>query len=178
MSHRVFGIVGWKNSGKTTLTSRLIAELSGRGLRIAAVKHAHHAFDIDHEGTDSFRHRSAGAAEVAIVSSRRWALIHELQDEEEPGLEAMLERLSPCDLVLVEGYKRGPHPKIECRRSGAKDTAPLAAEDPAILAIAADHDTEGGGLPLFSLEDISGIADFILQQTGSEAPDADPSRPV
>ncbi|WP_048648725.1 molybdopterin-guanine dinucleotide biosynthesis protein B [Nitratireductor soli] len=166
MSHRVFGIVGWKNSGKTTLTSRLIAEMTRRGLRIAALKHAHHAFDIDHEGTDSFRHRSAGAAEVAIVSSRRWAIIHELQEAEEPDLETMLARLSPCDLVLVEGYKRGRHAKIECRRRDAKDSASLAAGDPAIVAVAADHDADSGGLPRFALDDIEAIADFILHQTG------------
>ena len=166
MNHRVFGIVGWKNSGKTTLTAALIAEMSRRGLRIAALKHAHHAFDIDHEGTDSFRHRSAGAAEVAIVSSRRWAIIHELREAEEPSLDAMLQRLSPCDLVLVEGYKRGRHAKIECRRREAKDSAALAVNDPAILAVAADHDADSGGLPLFALDDIKAIADFILRQSG------------
>lgn len=166
MSRSVFGIVGWKNSGKTTLTARLIAELTKRGLRVATLKHAHHAFDIDHEGTDSFRHRSAGAGEVAIVSNRRWAIIHELRNEEEPSLEAMLQRLSPCDLVLVEGYKRAAHAKIECRRGAAKDTAFLATEDPAVVAIAADHATDSGGLPLFALDDVEAIADFILRQTG------------
>ncbi len=116
MTRRVFGITGWKNSGKTTLTERLITELTSRGWRVATVKHAHHDFDIDKEGTDSFRHRLAGATEVAIVSDRRWALMHELRGDEEPLLETMLARMSPCDIVLVEGYKRENHKKIEARR--------------------------------------------------------------
>ena len=114
MPHRVFGITGWKNSGKTTLTERLVTALSDRGFRVSTIKHAHHGFDIDHAGTDSFRHRAAGAGEVAVVSARRWALMHELRGEDEPLLAQVLETLAPCDLVLVEGYKRDPHPKIEC----------------------------------------------------------------
>ena len=134
MTQKVFGVVGWKNSGKTTLVERLVAELTRRGFAISTVKHAHHGFDIDREGADSFRHREAGAVEVAIVSGRRWALMHELRGEDEPDLEAILARLAPCDLVLVEGYKKEPHAKIETRRKGAKDTAPLAPGDPAIVA--------------------------------------------
>ena len=103
MTQRVFGITGWKNSGKTTLTERLVREFVARGRKISTVKHAHHGFDIDREGTDSFRHREAGAGEVAIVSGRRWALMHELADEEEPALGDILARLAPCDIVLVEG---------------------------------------------------------------------------
>ena len=117
MSQPVLGITGWKNSGKTTLTERLVRELTRRGWKISTVKHAHHAFDIDKEGTDSFRHRQAGAAEVAIVSGNRWALMHELRGEDEPRLEAILARLAPCDLVLIEGYKRESHPKIEARQA-------------------------------------------------------------
>ncbi|MDS1135424.1 molybdopterin-guanine dinucleotide biosynthesis protein B [Nitratireductor indicus] len=162
----VYGIVGWKNSGKTTLTERLVGELVGRGLRIATLKHAHHDFDIDREGTDSFRHRAAGASEVAIVSGRRWALMHELGENAEPSLDEMLARLSPCDLVLIEGFKRESHPKIECRRLGAKDKAPLADKDPAIAAIASDHETETQGLPRFDIDDVRAIADFILRNTG------------
>ena len=113
---RVFGITGWKNSGKTGLTVRVVEELTRRGWRISTIKHAHHAFDIDHEGTDSFRHRGAGATEVAIVSSNRWALMHELRSEEEPSMESVLARLEPCDLVIIEGYKREGHAKIEARR--------------------------------------------------------------
>ncbi len=120
MKQRVIGITGWKNSGKTTLTERLVAEFSRRGLKVATVKHAHHEFDVDQPGTDSFRHRKAGAAEVAIVSSRRWVLMHELLEEDEPALADILARLSPCDIVLIEGYKREPHPKIECRRAEAR----------------------------------------------------------
>ncbi|MDQ6437883.1 molybdopterin-guanine dinucleotide biosynthesis protein B [Mesorhizobium sp. LHD-90] len=166
MTRRIFGITGWKNSGKTTLAERLVAELTKRGWKIATVKHAHHAFDIDHEGTDSFRHRAAGATEVAIVSGVRWALMHELRDEAEPALEAVIARLSPCDLVLVEGYKRESHLKIEVRRRNAKNTTPLAPVDPNIVAIAADHAVEGTDLPAFSLDDIGAIADFIERTTG------------
>ena len=163
MAQRVFGIVGWKNSGKTTLTERLVALLSARGYRVATVKHAHHAFDIDHPGTDSHRHRQAGAREVAIVSGRRWALMHELADEPEPSLGDILVRLSPCDLVLVEGYKSGPHPKIEVRRREARDHKSLAA-DANILAIASDHAVDDTDLPVFDLDDIAAIAAFIVDQ--------------
>ena len=160
MTQRVLGITGWKNSGKTTLTERLVAELAGRGWKVSTVKHAHHDFDIDKPGSDSFRHRQAGAAEVAIVSDRRWALMHELRGEAEPPLEQILARLAPCDLVIVEGYKREGHAKIEARRLDAKDTTPLSSADPAIVAIAADHPVEGEKLPVFRLDDISAIADF------------------
>lgn len=163
---KVVGITGWKNAGKTTLTERLVAELSARGHAVSTVKHAHHDFDIDKPGTDSFRHRNAGAREVAIVSDRRWALMHELRDEAEPALDAVLARLSPCDLVLVEGYKREAHQKIEARRLAAKDTAPLTARDPNIVAIAADHPVAGEVVPVFALDDIATIADFIETLAG------------
>ena len=157
---RVFGITGWKNSGKTTLTEKLVTELVARGWTVSTVKHAHHDFDIDKPGADSFRHRQAGAREVAIVSSRRWALMHELADEQEPPLEAVLARLAPCDLVIVEGYKRENHPKIEARRLEARDRAPLSASDPTIVAVAADHALPEEALPVFDLDDIAAIADF------------------
>jgi molybdopterin-guanine dinucleotide biosynthesis protein B len=166
MTMRVFGVTGWKNSGKTTLVEALVGELTGRGWQVATVKHAHHDFDIDKEGTDSFRHRKAGAREVAIVSGRRWALMHELGGEEEPTLEEVLSRLSPADLVLVEGYKRGSHRKIEARRLEAKDRSPLTATDPNIAAIAADHPVAGEVVPVFDLDDIGGIADFIEREAG------------
>ena len=166
MTPRVFGITGWKNSGKTTLTERLVKELTRRGWKVSTVKHAHHDFDIDQQGTDSFRHRAAGASEVAIVSGRRWALMHELQGDAEPSLEAILARISPCDIVLVEGYKRETHQKIETRRLDAKDRAPLSASDPHIVAIAADHPVEGELLPLFPIDDIASIADFVEKATG------------
>ncbi|WP_274424090.1 molybdopterin-guanine dinucleotide biosynthesis protein B [Chelativorans sp. YIM 93263] len=161
MTQRIFGITGWKNSGKTTLTENLVEEFARRGLRVATVKHAHHTFDLEQPGTDSFRHRNAGAVETAIVSSRRWALLHEIREEEEPALDDVLEKLSPCDLVLVEGYKREPHPKIECRRLEARDQTPLAGAVPNIRAVAADHASKTGDLPLFALDDVDGIAGFI-----------------
>jgi molybdopterin-guanine dinucleotide biosynthesis adapter protein len=166
MTHKVFGITGWKNSGKTGLTERLVTELTRRGWKVSTVKHAHHDFDIDKEGTDSFRHRQAGASEVAIVSGRRWALMHELRGEDEPALDEVLARLAPCDLVLVEGYKREGHKKIETRRTDAKDTAPLSAGDPTIMAIAADHAVADNTLPVFDLDDVDTIADFIEATVG------------
>jgi molybdopterin-guanine dinucleotide biosynthesis protein B len=161
MSNPVFGVTGWKNSGKTTLLTRLVAEFTRRGYCVSTVKHAHHEFDIDKPATDSFRHREAGATEVMIVSGHRWALMHELRGAHEPPLEAALERLSPCDLVLVEGYKREGHPKIEVRRRDAARGEPLAPGDPSIVAVAADHATDSHGLPLFGLDDVAGVADFV-----------------
>jgi molybdopterin-guanine dinucleotide biosynthesis protein B len=166
MNTRVFGITGWKNSGKTTLTERLVAELTRRGWRVSTVKHAHHGFDIDREGADSFRHRQAGAMEVAIVSGRRWALMHELRDEEEPALADILARLAPCDIVLIEGYKREAHRKIETRRREAKETTPLSQGDPHIVAIAADFTIEGETLPVFDLDDTASIADLVERVSG------------
>lgn len=164
MTHRVFGITGWKNSGKTTLTERLVTELTGRGWKVSTIKHAHHDFDIDKPGTDSFRHRQAGASEVAIVSGRRWALMHELRGEDEPTLDEVLGRIAPCDMVLVEGYKREGHLKIEARRIETKDRSPLAPNDPSIVAVAADHQVEGENIPVFGIDDIRAIADFIEQR--------------
>jgi molybdopterin-guanine dinucleotide biosynthesis protein B len=169
MKQRIFGVTGWKNSGKTTLTVKLVEELTRRGWKISTVKHAHHAFDIDKEGTDSFRHREAGASEVAIVSGRRWALMHELQGNQEPSLSEILARLEPCDLVIVEGYKRESHKKIEARRTTAKDTRPLAPGDPNIVAIAADHEVAETTLPLFALDNVTAIADFVEVQMGMAA---------
>lgn len=166
MNQRIFGVTGWKNSGKTTLTVRLVEELTLRGWKISTLKHAHHAFDIDKDGTDSFRHRQAGASEVAIVSGHRWALMHELRGNQEPSFSEILARLDPCDLVIVEGYKREAHKKIEARRTSARDTRPLAPGDPNIVAIAADHEIEGTSLPVFALDDVSSIADFVEKQTG------------
>lgn len=166
MNRRVFGITGWKNSGKTTLTEKLVAELVRRGWKVSTVKHAHHDFDIDKPGADSFRHRQAGATEVAIVSDNRWALMHELRGEDEPPLESILSRLAPCDIVLVEGYKRESHRKIETRRLEAKDRTPLSAGDPNIVAIAADFAVTDESLPAFDLDDVKSIVDFIERTTG------------
>lgn len=166
MTTPIFGITGWKNSGKTVLTCKLVAEFTQRGFRVATVKHAHHDFDIDHAGTDSFRHRKAGASQVAIVSSRRWALMHELSGAREPTLAEVLARMSPCDLILIEGYKREGHPKIEARRLAAADQTPIGPEDPTIVAIASDHAVTGTGLPAYSIDDVSGIADLIATRLG------------
>ncbi|KGD94472.1 molybdopterin-guanine dinucleotide biosynthesis protein B [Rhizobium sp. YS-1r] len=165
-SPRVFGISGWKNSGKTGLTVRLVAELTRRGYRISTIKHAHHDFDIDKPGADSFRHREAGACEVAIVSDRRFAIMHELREESEPRLDDILARLEPCDLVLIEGYKREPVPKIETRRLESKSREPLSSNDPHIVAIAADHAVTDTAVPVFDLDDTAAISDFIVKVTG------------
>ena len=157
----VIGIAGWKASGKTTLAVRLIAEFARRGLQVASVKHAHHAFQIDAADTDSARHRRAGARQVAIVSARRWAVIRELGAAPEPDLPAVLAQLAPCDLVIVEGYKQAPIPKIEARRRAALSHRPLAQTDQGVIAIAADHPVEDTGLPIFRLDDIAAIAEFI-----------------
>ena len=178
MKAPVFGIAGWKNSGKTTLTCALVAEFSRRGLRVATVKHAHHAFDIDREGTDSFRHRQAGAGEVAIVSGVRWALMHELVDEAEPTLDEILSRLSPCDLVLIEGYKSESHPKIEVRRRAAWGDKPLAPSDPTVLAIAADHSIENSAVPVLDLDDVDAIADLISTHLGLAEREQDAATPA
>jgi molybdopterin-guanine dinucleotide biosynthesis adapter protein len=162
----VIGVAGWKNSGKTTLVTRLIAELTRRGFRVASVKHAHHHFQIDDAETDSARHRRAGAAQVAIVSPKRWAVVRELGTAPEPTLDEMIDRLEPCDIVIVEGYKAAPIPKIEARRLAAARAAPLAATDPNVVAIAADHACDGAGRPVFALDDAKGIADFIVRTLG------------
>ncbi|MGY6548567.1 MAG: molybdopterin-guanine dinucleotide biosynthesis protein B [Roseinatronobacter sp.] len=161
---RVYGITGWKDTGKTTLTERLVAEFVGQGLRIATIKHAHHDAEIDHPGRDSYRHRQAGAAQVIMASPRRWALMTELQDSPEPPLDMLLARLDPCDLVLIEGYKRAPHPKIEAARNRATP-ALLAPANPSIRALATDrpHDLP---LPQFALDDIAAIARFIRAEVG------------
>lgn len=165
-SQRIFGISGWKNSGKTGLAVRLVEEFTRRGYRISTIKHAHHDFDIDKVGADSYRHRMAGAHEVTIVSGTRYAVMHELRGAPEPSFEEILARLAPCDLVLIEGYKREPVPKIEARRLAASKREPLSPHDPHIVAIAADHPAEGGGLPVFDLNDTMAIADFVARITG------------
>jgi molybdopterin-guanine dinucleotide biosynthesis protein B len=167
---RVFGIAGWKNSGKTGLAVRLVTEFTRRGYRISTVKHAHHDFDIDKVGADSYRHREAGAYEVTIVSGTRYAIMHELRGAPEPAFEDILARLSPCDLVLIEGYKREAIPKIEARRLEAAKREPLAPGDPHIVAIAADHSVGDTALPVFDLDDTTAIADFIAATIGLAAP--------
>jgi molybdopterin-guanine dinucleotide biosynthesis protein B len=161
MTVKLLGIVGFKNAGKTTLTERLVSELTARNYRIATVKHAHHAFDIDQEGRDSWRHRKAGASEVAIVSANRWALVHELRGAPEPGLQEIVGRLAPCDLVLTEGYKWEKHPKIEVRNLALAHPE-LAGKDSTVIAIAANGTIENSPVPVFDRENVEAIADFIV----------------
>jgi molybdopterin-guanine dinucleotide biosynthesis protein MobB len=162
---RVYGVTGWKNSGKTTLVERLVAEITGRGLTVSTVKHAHHAFDVDQPGRDSYRHRAAGASQVLVASAARWALMTELRGAPEPPLEALLAELAPVDLVLVEGYKRDRHPKVETRRTATAQD-PIAPGDPSIEAVASDTPLSGLAVPVFDLDDVAGIADFILGRVG------------
>jgi molybdopterin-guanine dinucleotide biosynthesis adapter protein len=162
---RVIGVAGFKNSGKTTLVEKLVRALTTKGYRIATVKHAHHSFDMDHEGRDSYRHRMAGATEVAVVSRSRFALIHELRDEPEPSLADIIARLTPCDLVIVEGYKRDTHDKIEVRNL-ALDHPALAGDDPTIVAIAATGLIISQNVAVFDRDDVSALVDFICQHVG------------
>ncbi|MFZ1107473.1 MAG: molybdopterin-guanine dinucleotide biosynthesis protein B [Rhodomicrobium sp.] len=162
MTAPVFGVVGWKNSGKTTLMVRLISAFSARGLRVAAVKHAHHGFEVDQEGRDSFRYREAGASTVAVSSAARFAIMTELRDRPEPALSELIRHVEGADIILVEGFKRESHPKLEVRRRAALKQAPLAPGDPTIRAVAADFEIEGCELPAFALDETDAIADFIL----------------
>jgi len=161
---RIYGVVGWKNAGKTGLMERLVTEITGRGLSVSTVKHAHHSFDVDHEGKDSYRHRQAGATEVLLASRNRFALMHELRNEDEPPLEALLGKLAPVDLVLVEGYKRDAHPKVEAHRSVTGNPL-IAPGDETVRAVASDTPLEMD-CPVFDLDDTKAIADFILGQVG------------
>ena len=163
MTPPLFGVVGWKNSGKTTLMVGLVGELTKRGLAVSVIKHAHAKFEIDHEGRDSFRMREAGACQVALSSPKRFALMRELGDAPEMSFADILAYAGKCDLVLVEGYKRENFPKIEIRREGAASREPLLGSFPQIVAIASDRpDSEGGTLPVFDLNDIKGLADFVI----------------
>ena len=168
MTHPIFGVIGWKNSGKTTLMALLLEEFTQRGYTVSAIKHAHHSFDIDHPGRDSYKFREAGARQVALVSPKRWALMHELRDEEKPDLTEILTHIGPCDLVLVEGYKGGPFPKIEARSNRSLTQEALSDDDQQIVAIASDGATDTGALPGFDMNDIAGIADFIAGHLGLE----------
>jgi len=164
---RVFGLAGWSGSGKTTLLAALIPELVRRGVTVSTIKHAHHEFDIDQPGKDSWRHRQAGASEVMVASSRRFALMHELRDAPEPSLDELVARMAPVDLLLVEGFKRDPHPKLEVHRPSVGKPF-LYPDDPHIVAIASDE-TLSAPLPLLPLGDAAAIAAFILGRHGARA---------
>ena len=161
---RLYGVTGWKNAGKTGLMERLVTEITGRGFTVSTIKHAHHTFDVDHPGKDSHRHRVAGATEVLLASRNRFALMHELRDEDEPTLDALLAKLMPVDLVLVEGYKRDSHPKVEAFRAETGNDL-ISPGDPTIRAVASDTPMELDR-PVFDLNDTTAIADFILSEVG------------
>lgn len=161
---KLWGVAGWKNSGKTGLMERLVANFTHQGLRVSTVKHAHHAFDIDHPGKDSYRHRAAGANEVLLSSGNRWALMHELRGADEPDLQTLLAKLSPVDLVLVEGFKTSTHPKIEAHRPETNQPL-LAPGDPTIRAVASTGSPETD-VPLFHHDDTASIAAFIGKELG------------
>ncbi len=161
---RVVGLAGWSGSGKTTLVTAVIPVLVKRGLKVATVKHAHHEFDIDQPGKDSWRHRRAGASEVAIVSSRRWAIVHELgqgaQQEPEPPLADVLAKLSPVDLVIVEGFKRHAHPKLEVYRAAVGKPL-LHPDDDCIVAIATDAPLHEAQVPVVMIDDLEAVATVL-----------------
>jgi len=161
---KVFGFAGWSGSGKTTLIEQLIPRFARAGLTVSLVKHAHHSFDVDQPGKDSYRHREAGCKEVLVSSDKRWVVMHELRGESEPSLDEQIKRVAPCDLLLIEGYKHYPMPKLEIYRE-ANGKPLLHPEDPHIVAIAADVRVETK-LPRFDLGDHDRIADFILAYNG------------
>ncbi len=164
---KIFGLAGWSGSGKTTLTSRLLPELIGRGLTVSTMKHAHHNFDIDQPGKDSYVHRMAGASEVLVASANRWALMHEHRGAPEPDAAALIRHMTPVDLLLIEGFKREPHPKLEIyRRANGKPL--LHPDDPNIVAVASDVPLPRSPLPVLSIDDVAGIAAFVIAYFGLE----------
>jgi molybdopterin-guanine dinucleotide biosynthesis adapter protein len=160
MSMRVIGLAGWSGSGKTTLITKVIPVLVARGLKVSTIKHAHHAFDIDRPGKDSWQHREAGASEVVVASSRRWAVVHELRDEPEPPLEELLTKLAPADLLIIEGFKRHAHPKLEIYRASVGKPL-IYPQDDCVVAIASDAPLPHAQLPVLKLDDIEGIANVL-----------------
>ena len=161
---KIFGFAGWSGSGKTTLIEKLIPLFVERKLKVSLIKHAHHTFDVDQPGKDSYRHRNVGCTEVLVSSSRRWALVHELRGAPEPGLEELIMHISPCDLLLVEGFKRERVPKLEVYRASTGESL-LHPQDADIVGIATDRKLETA-LPQFDLNDAPGIARFVLRQVG------------
>jgi molybdopterin-guanine dinucleotide biosynthesis protein B len=163
---KVLGVVGWSGSGKTTLITRLIPVLLARGLKVATLKHAHHAFDVDQPGKDSYEHRKAGASEVLVSSARRWVQMHEVGAGREATLAELLQRLSPCDLVLIEGFKSERHPKLEVFRRDAQKS-PLHPEDKRIVAIASDQGFPNAGVPVVDLNNMEAVADLVCARAES-----------
>jgi molybdopterin-guanine dinucleotide biosynthesis adapter protein len=159
---RVIGLAGWSGSGKTTLLTKVIPRIVARGFKASTLKHAHHAFDVDQPGKDSHSHRMAGATEVLVGAASRWALVHELRGETEPSLGALLRKLSPVDLVLVEGYKRERHPKLEVHRAAIGKPL-LHPEDPGIVAIASDAPLPAARVPVVDIDDVDGVVDILLR---------------
>ncbi len=162
---KIFGFAGWSGSGKTTLLRQLIPEMVSRGLKVSTLKHAHHNFDVDKPGKDSYEHRQAGANEVMISSGNRWALMHELRGAAEPKVEDLIQKMSPVDLVLIEGFKKSAHPKLEIHRPSVGKPL-LHPDDPHIVAVACDQALNDIPLPQLDLNDTPGIADFILKHCG------------
>ena len=162
---KVMGIVGWSGSGKTSLLVALLPILRGRGLKVSTMKHAHHRFDVDSSSKDSYRHREAGASEVLVVTSSRWVLMHESREEPEPSIEALIERMTPVDLLLIEGFKTHSHPKLEIYRE-SEGKPLLCHDDPEIVAVASDRILQGLGIPQLDLNNPKAIADFVLTHTG------------
>jgi molybdopterin-guanine dinucleotide biosynthesis protein B len=159
---RIIGLAGWSGSGKTTLLTKVIPRIVARGLKVSTIKHAHHSFDIDRPGKDSHTHRMAGATEVLVGSGRRWAVVHELRGEAEPTLAELIEKASPVDLILVEGYKGGSHPKLEVYRATVGKPL-LYPDDAAIVAIATDEPLPGAPIPVVDLDDTEAIIDILLR---------------
>jgi molybdopterin-guanine dinucleotide biosynthesis adapter protein len=159
---RIIGLAGWSGSGKTTLIKKLIPRLIARGLSVSTLKHAHHGFDLDQPGKDSFFHRTAGATEVIISSAKRWAILHELREQPEWDMAALVGKMSPVDLVLVEGFKRDPFPKLEIHRI-ANGKPLIHPEDPHIVAVASDSALPQAKVPVIDLNDTEAIADLLLK---------------
>ena len=166
---RIIGLAGWSGSGKTTLITKLITRLTARGISVATLKHAHHGFDLDQPGKDSFFHRAAGASEVIISSANRWAILHELRGQPEWDLAALMGKMSPVDLVLVEGFKRDAFPKLEIHRI-ANGKPLIHPEDPHIVAVASDSAVPAAIVPVIDLNDIEAIADLLLEHAVPVAP--------
>lgn len=162
---KIFGLAGWSGSGKTTLMVKLLPEFTRRGLRVSTIKHAHHSFDVDQPGKDSYEHRAAGASEVMVSSASRWALMHELRGAAEPTVEELVRHMTPVDLLIIEGFKGHAHDKLEVHRASLGKPL-LAVSDPRVVAVASDRPLGGLEVPVFDIDDASAIAGFIVAHCG------------